>query len=249
MKLKHLSARDAITVLEIIQESLSARSEEHVRSLLLKLREVLPYQASIAAMARLDAEGAPGELQLVNVEYPEEYLQELWRTGLVWQDPILVENFRNYRLQYWADTFEQSPLKKANRDLTEDFGLHMGAHGQGYGHGARNRRGTRGSLFCWHGLDRDTRTEEVISLVVPHLHEAMSRIAGEHLHSSELTPRERDVLQWLAHGKTTWDISVILNISERTVKFHIANISRKLDASTRAHAVAIALDLGLIELD
>lgn len=248
MKLKHLSTNDAVTVLEIIQDSLSVRSEEQVRSLLLKLREVLPYQASIASLARLDTKGAPADLSLINVEYPEEYLQELWRTGLVWQDSILLENFRHYRLQYWADTFERDPLPTENKQLAVDFGFHRGAQGHGYGFGVKNSRTNQASFFCWHDLDRDPRTEEIIRVVVPHIHEAMSRVAHNSLYVTELTPRERDVLQWLAQGKTTWDISVILNISERTVKFHIANIFRKLDANTRAHAVAIALDRGLIEL-
>jgi DNA-binding CsgD family transcriptional regulator len=47
-------------------------------------------------------------------------------------------------------------------------------------------------------------------------------------------------------GKTNWEISLILNISERTVKFHIQNTMEKLQASSRAHAVAIALGEGLI---
>lgn len=249
MKLKNLSAHDAVTVLEIIHESLSIRSEGHIRPLLLQLRELLPYQAGIAAMAHIDGKGNPGELTLVNVDYPEEYLQELWRTGLVWRDPILVENFRNYSLQYWGDTFLQHPLLKANRNLAEDFGFYLGVQGHGYGHGVKNKKGKVGSFFCWHGLDRDPRTEEVISLVVPHLHEAMLHAAEDKHQPSKLTPREREVLKWLAHGKTTWDIAVILNISERTVKFHIANISRKLDVTTRAHAVAKALRKGLIDLD
>jgi DNA-binding CsgD family transcriptional regulator len=37
-----------------------------------------------------------------------------------------------------------------------------------------------------------------------------------------------------------------LNISERTVKFHIQNIERKLDAVNKAHAVAIAMEQDLI---
>ncbi|NIR96415.1 MAG: helix-turn-helix transcriptional regulator [Gammaproteobacteria bacterium] len=65
----------------------------------------------------------------------------------------------------------------------------------------------------------------------------------------QLTAREREVLQWLAKGKSSWDISMILHISERTVKFHVSNILHKLNAGTRAHAVAIALAQELIVLD
>jgi LuxR family transcriptional regulator, quorum-sensing system regulator BjaR1 len=63
-----------------------------------------------------------------------------------------------------------------------------------------------------------------------------------------LTAREREVLRWVAGGKTSWEISVILKISERTVKFHLVEASRKLNAVNRTSAVAKALARGLIKL-
>jgi DNA-binding CsgD family transcriptional regulator len=55
-----------------------------------------------------------------------------------------------------------------------------------------------------------------------------------------LSPREREVLRWLKLGKTSWDISVILRISERTVNYHVANILRKLEVTNRLQAVSEA---------
>jgi DNA-binding CsgD family transcriptional regulator len=63
---------------------------------------------------------------------------------------------------------------------------------------------------------------------------------------ADLSEREREVLRWTSEGKSSWDISMILNISERTVKFHIMNIKKKLDAVNRAHAVAKALRMKII---
>ena len=63
-----------------------------------------------------------------------------------------------------------------------------------------------------------------------------------------LTPREREILRWAADGKTSWEVSVILNISERTVKFHLNQASLKLNAVNRTAAVAKALARGLIKL-
>lgn len=53
-----------------------------------------------------------------------------------------------------------------------------------------------------------------------------------------LTDRERDALGWVAEGKSDWEISVILGVSETTVRFHVDNARRKLGAVTRAQAVA-----------
>ena len=62
-----------------------------------------------------------------------------------------------------------------------------------------------------------------------------------------LTVREQDVLRWVAEGKTDWEIGMILNISEHTADKMLRLVREKLGASTRAHAVARALRLGIID--
>jgi len=64
--------------------------------------------------------------------------------------------------------------------------------------------------------------------------------------SEKLTPREVDVMTWTARGKTRAEISVILSISEETVKDYITNACRKLDAVNKTQAAAKALVFGLI---
>jgi DNA-binding CsgD family transcriptional regulator len=64
--------------------------------------------------------------------------------------------------------------------------------------------------------------------------------------SLSLSPREREVLKWLSLGKTSWDISVILRISERTVNYHVQNIIKKLDVTNRLQAVSEAVNLEII---
>ena len=61
-----------------------------------------------------------------------------------------------------------------------------------------------------------------------------------------LTAREKEVLQMLAQGRGNKQIAARLNISEHTVKFHVASILGKLGASTRTEAVSLALRRGLI---
>jgi DNA-binding CsgD family transcriptional regulator len=56
-----------------------------------------------------------------------------------------------------------------------------------------------------------------------------------------LSLREKEILGWVMQGKSTWDIATILDISERTVKFHVNSTMKKLSAVNRTHAVAIAL--------
>jgi DNA-binding CsgD family transcriptional regulator len=65
--------------------------------------------------------------------------------------------------------------------------------------------------------------------------------------SSPLTARELEILKWIKEGKTSWEIGKILGISERTVNYHVSDITRKLNAMNRNHAVAIAVSHGLVE--
>lgn len=61
-----------------------------------------------------------------------------------------------------------------------------------------------------------------------------------------LSERERECLQLIAGGKTSWEIGEILGISHHTVNAHIRNIVRKLAVTSRPHAVAVGFRLGLI---
>jgi DNA-binding CsgD family transcriptional regulator len=61
-----------------------------------------------------------------------------------------------------------------------------------------------------------------------------------------LSPRQREVLMWSAEGKTTWEISVIIECTEATVNYHLRQVIRKLGATNKTHAVSRALHLGLI---
>jgi two-component system, NarL family, response regulator YdfI len=61
-----------------------------------------------------------------------------------------------------------------------------------------------------------------------------------------LTPRELEVLRMMAEGAANKTIAWKLNISEHTAKFHVASILGKLNAASRAEAVAIGIRKGLI---
>jgi DNA-binding CsgD family transcriptional regulator len=59
-----------------------------------------------------------------------------------------------------------------------------------------------------------------------------------------ITVRERDVLSWLAAGKTDREISAILGMSPRTVQKHLQHIYEKLGVETRIAAVMRAMEMG-----
>ncbi len=64
--------------------------------------------------------------------------------------------------------------------------------------------------------------------------------SSSRLSHAALTPRETEVLSWLAKGKTNRDIADILGMSPRTVNKHLEHIFEKLGVETRAAAAALA---------
>ncbi|SDY92498.1 DNA-binding transcriptional regulator, CsgD family [Lysobacter sp. yr284] len=63
--------------------------------------------------------------------------------------------------------------------------------------------------------------------------------------ANDLTEREKEVLQWIAEGRTSREVGLILSIAERTVKFHLRNIYSKLNVLNRTQAVSIANRMNL----
>jgi DNA-binding NarL/FixJ family response regulator len=70
-----------------------------------------------------------------------------------------------------------------------------------------------------------------------------------HKDESNLSPREREILALLAEGRTQGQIANVLVISSKTVATHIQHILSKLGVNTRAQAVAMAFQRGLVEPD
>jgi len=65
----------------------------------------------------------------------------------------------------------------------------------------------------------------------------------------QLSPREREIMHLMAEGRTAEAIAQELSVSVETVRTHVRNVIRKLQARNRVHAIALALMRGEIELD
>ena len=74
----------------------------------------------------------------------------------------------------------------------------------------------------------------------------LGQVSGKGDAPGGLTPREREVLELLAKGLQNKEIAAVLHIGERTVKFHVSALMRKLGAGNRTEAVALAAQQGLI---
>lgn len=77
------------------------------------------------------------------------------------------------------------------------------------------------------------------SIIVPYVYEAHCRVYADE--TANITKREMECICWASEGKTSWEISKILDISERTVNFHLANCIQKTGSVNRQQAIAKCL--------
>ncbi|GLS36874.1 LuxR family transcriptional regulator [Mesorhizobium tianshanense] len=89
-----------------------------------------------------------------------------------------------------------------------------------------------------------------IHALARHAYSAAERLIGNSRRQprQKLSEREREILQWVAGGKTAWEVSRILGISENTVTTHQRNIKQKLNAANVVHAIVEAHRRHEIEL-
>jgi two-component system, NarL family, response regulator len=110
------------------------------------------------------------------------------------------------------------------------------------------RAGAKGYLL------KDAEPEELLSAIravyrgQKHIPPHVGAKLLERMASSELSDRELEVLQLITTGKSTQAVSKTLNITERTVNFHINHILSKLGVEDRTQAVVVALRRGIVNL-
>ena len=185
--------------------------------------------------------------------YPNEWWSRYKSKNYMLIDPVVVHSATHITPICW-DHLQPQELnhKRANlvMDEAREFGLRSGVSFP-----VHSSRGDE-SLFSFSSEREYRHARSDIQHVMPYaqhfstyLHEAVCRIFEQRvlpLTRAHLTQREQQCLLWAAEGKTTWETSMILRLSERTVRFHLHNASVKLNVVSRQHAVARAVALGLI---
>jgi DNA-binding CsgD family transcriptional regulator len=245
-----LSKNEALVLLELMHKSLSCIGEDDFFDLFSIVQNLLPSDFACALLGYCNNE----DIFLVdgiNISYPDEFCWEYILRDRYQKDTVVRESFTTCGLQCWCADKNRQHLPEELLSLANDFGMQGG-----YAMGSRPfGAGKYGSVFVFAhttAVNPDARTRAILDAIAPHLHLALSRACSIKRSSSNgivLSTREKEVLDWVKQGKSSWDISVILGISERTVNFHISNIMQKLGTINRAQAVAVAAHLGFIDYE
>lgn len=171
--------------------------------------------------------------------------------------PLLVQLFANWlahdRQAFVYNGVDLDPFLEPETSA-HSLGTALRAMRYALVHGIKDARGSHDCLYLALSSREDFSAGscDTLTQVLPYIDHALRQV--EHLphqsgiarvaeapalHGHLLTPREVEILQWIAMGKTNSEIGSILDLSLYTVKNHVQRIFRKLNVSNRAQAVSV----------
>lgn len=242
------SKRELQSFLEVIHYASSAETDEDIGHVLHLTRKLIPGQYLVAGLIRLDhAKRSHRFAKILNISYPSDWINFYLKNNYSEIDPVLLNHISTFRTQVWSNSYKAANTHKEREFIEEakSFGLANGVTG-----GVFESKRNIGSFFSFAGgTVRDhQRYAEVLEYLTHYLHPILIKTIASPPPTSRnnLSPRELSVLSWMKDGKTNWEISRILGISERTVRFHVEAIFTKLDVTSRTQAVAMAMENGFL---
>jgi LuxR family transcriptional regulator, quorum-sensing system regulator BjaR1 len=208
---------------------------------------VKPFGFSQVLAGTIPLPGMSAQQQLANVvlhRWPEKWSQRYFSRGYLFDDPTIHRIVTSTEPFLWSElegAYRDRPSAKRIMDEAREFDLCFGftvpiltLDGRSAGFSIASNRGelpphSRGSLqlLAMYSFGRALSLADTPPPV-------------------KLTPREADVLQWIAEGKSDWEISKILHVSEHLVDKMARQIRTKFGAANRTQAVAQALRHGII---
>ena len=236
-----LSTSELLALLEIISDCTQCATIGRFLEIAAAVGDMLQAGNIVFLSSKFDFSSTPASIHEINVSYPVQWVDMYRAANYVKVDPILTPGLTG--LLYWDDIYKEHPPDREFYSQATAFGL-----SNGFSHILADKHAFSLMSVADKGLRNSTRSRVILNALAPHLHQLAARLHHRNLYqiNTPLTPREREVLLWVMEGKTNWEISVILGVGQESIKGHVAHILRKLEASNRAHAVAIALQNGLL---
>ncbi|MDD3518926.1 MAG: LuxR C-terminal-related transcriptional regulator [Chromatiales bacterium] len=218
--------------------------------------------STYADCSRVPLPGEPTPYHVTTLDH--DYLATYLEHDLLSFDPIVRRAASSNAPFLWSDCPDYRRHSKPHpgvkgrvrllAELANDHGYRDGYVVPCHARDAAGRpRSALISLF-WPGdpkaLNRGGHLPLWFRLVAMLYHERILALRGQcegpETHVGPLTDRECECLVWACRGKTHGETADILNVSERTVAYHIGNAMKKLGVRSKVHAVAMAVQMGLV---
>jgi transcriptional regulator EpsA len=240
-----LSREESLSFVAFVEACQTVTSKEvFLSSVQPKLNEILPHK-----MFTCDIHDAGSELPQLhaNLSYPHEKFCQVTAEGNCMVKLMIGKWMESMQPMFY--NMQLIDCEDKNQVWMKDLFSHVAENIAC--HGVLEHTGEIHSFFVFGGLDTWTLRENfLLRLLVPHLHVAVMRIFRVALvrGQTQLTLREREVLNYICMGKSNGDIAALMGISHWTVKIHVRNLMAKLDVKSRSQAVAKAYKLRILGL-
>lgn len=239
-------------LLDFIEFCRCAAQQDDVVKALRQFNDIVPFQAGIVGLLEVSGSALKRTVRSFPLGHSPKFLENYSREAFALSDPLVARGLSGSEPFSWQDAVASHTQPATARqvkkllELSADYGLK-----RGLAYASRpSLHGNEASYICLEMGDETLSSvhKEALRYALPHLHELLRRVCDQAPEKmiSALTRRELEVMQWMKEGKTAWEIGVILSISERTVKFHLANCYAKLNVTNRSQAIARAMRLSLI---
>lgn len=189
----------------------------------------------------LPAVGSDFDRLMICNRWPEEWSKRYGEQAYFPDDPVSKWSLAKDRPFRWREAWDGHPntvrVQRINGEAKE-FGL-----ADGIAFPMRTNTGWHAvmSLASDRKVHVSKKDEGILLMASIYFQMAATELVSSSVPRAKLTPREREILQWAAAGKTAWETSLILGISEKTVRNHMNAIHSKLDVGSTTQAVVEAL--------
>jgi LuxR family quorum-sensing system transcriptional regulator CciR len=214
------------------------------RELTSECRKILAEWGSFHFAAGLFSPGRPRDHSIMAVDYPDVWAEHYFREGYLEIDSTITSAGARGSPYSWSFDYDaKSKEGRLFRDIHE-IGVRDGytvpvhrPSGLVFVASFALRQSVVGArekvMLHWLGALLSQKYTELTQGAVGHI--------------PHLTVRERDIMTWLARGKSSWSVGQILGISEHTVNQHLKNVLAKLQVNGRTLGIVKAIALGIID--
>ena len=244
--LKYLTKREHADLMILSHQFLSCRSKTDFTRMIQDLKNLFYHDNAVLAYGNIKEVLSNPEprVDLLNISFPQSFLDYYFKNRFQKADASFGEYLKRLEPIHWTTLNKKMGYncKAAIKGL--DYNLRDGWTYGTYDPSSMNCCIV--NLACSR-TSNSPRNRSILEYIIPFLAQTYRRLLNVYSGPvSGLTPREIEVLNWIKDGKSSWEISMILNCSKRGVDFHVNNIKRKLSAVNRPQAVAIGLYQGII---
>lgn len=239
---------------ELVERALAftdrANTHEKVGDLLSDFSELVrEFGFNHFIMTGLPSYGEDVEKLIVAMGWPTPWLDRYREGDYFFKDPVSMEAMQSARKYSWGEARDRHPVTKVSLQIESE------ARGMGLVDGLAfplfdpDNWQAIVSMSSDKKLELPDRMQNMVYLAAAVAQgRATALIEPDRPRVARLTIRERDVLSWIAHGKTKGEVADILSVTENTVRMHVRHIIDKLNVSNVTHAVAKAIHSRQIQL-